>query len=225
MNPYWNTEQIHQNLHIDGQGNCDLLPTYAQLKQDTRVVEHYQSKKGGYYVDIGAHDGLSFSNTYLLDRAYGWTGICVEPLPDVFQQLINNRKNAICVQAAIFNRSELKLDFTTADMFSGIVGYIDCHEEGKTAQTIKVNTLSMTDLLKRCNAPHWIEYLTIDTEGSELEVLQSIDYSNYRFGLIHIEHNYVEPRRSLMRKLLQSQGYVHSREIQWDDEYIWVGGP
>jgi hypothetical protein len=68
--------------------------------------------------------------------------------------------------------------------------------------------------------PSYIEYLSIDTEGSELEVLRGIDWSRYSFGYIGIEHNYIEPRRAEMRQLLEKQGYTHFRENEWDDDYV-----
>ena len=157
-----------------------------------------------------------------MERDYGWTGICVEPLPDKFAQLVKCRPDSICVEKAVFSTSDLVLDFTVADMFSGLVDYIDCHAEGRTANKIKVTTITMDDLLTICNAPKFIEYLSVDTEGTELGVLKSIDHSVYKFGIIHLEHNGVEPRRTDMRKFLESKGYKYVRPNQWDDEYMLI---
>lgn len=198
------------------------MTTYSQLGQDRDVLSHYQFKRNGYFIEVGANDGISFSNTYLLEKDYGWTGICAEPLPEKFTQLFKIRPDSICVEKAVFSTSGLVLDFTVADMFSGLVDFIDCHNEGRTSNRIKVTTITMNDMLKQYQAPSFIEYLSIDTEGTEFEVLKSIDYDAYKFGIIHIEHNNVEPRRSDMRKFLESKGYRYSRENHWDDEYILI---
>jgi|UniRef100_A0A6C0BK02 FkbM family methyltransferase len=194
--------------------------TYSQIGQDREVLEYYHYKRNGYFIEVGAHDGVSYSNTYLLEKNYGWTGICVEPLPDKYALLVKNRPNSMCIDKAAFSQSGLVMDFSVADMFSGLVKYIDCHDEGRCATRIKVTTATLTDILQQCQAPSFIEYLSVDTEGTELEVFKSIDYDKYQFGVIHVEHNGIEPRRTNMRVFLTSKGYQYYRENRWDDEYI-----
>jgi hypothetical protein len=82
-----------------------------------------------------------------------------------------------------------------------------------------VKTLTLTDLLDKAKAPSFIDYLSLDTEGSEFEILRATDFSRYTFGLIDVEHNFVEPRRTEIRNLLLSHGYVYLRENQFDDSY------
>ena len=201
------------------------VPTYAQLNQDRSVLKHYQFMKGGYFAEIGASDGIYFSNTYLLEKNYGWKGICVEPIPQKFEQLVKNRPNSVCFNDAVFSESGREFEFAIAgfDLLSGIVDFIDCHTEAKACQKIKVKTITMDQVLKQAGAPTFIEYLSVDTEGTELEVLKSIDYETYHFGIIHLEHNFVEPRRTEMKTFLESKGYYRSRENQWDDEYMMGG--
>jgi hypothetical protein len=86
---------------------------------------------------------------------------------------------------------------------------------------IKVETITLNDILEQNNAPNFIDYLTLDTEGSELIILNSVNFDKYKFGLIHLEHNYVEPRRTDMKNLLISKGYKYIGENQWDDEYSY----
>jgi len=194
---------------------------HSQLNQDLDVIAFYKGKNNGYFIDIGAYDGISLSNTFLLESKYRWNGICIEALPEEYIKLKRNRPHSICIQKAVFSKSDLEVEFSVADMYSGIVEYIDCHNEGKTDKRIIVSTIRLDDILTQYNAPQFIEYLSIDTEGSELEVLKSIDFTKYTFGIIHIEHNGIEPRRSNMKSLLLSKGYKYSRENQWDDEYIY----
>jgi len=196
------------------------MTSYAQLNQDTSILDYYYYKRNGFFVEVGAYDGISLSNTYLLEKRYGWTGICVEPLPEEFTKLTNNRPESICVNKAAFSTSDLEVDYAVAGMLSGIVEYIDCHKEVWNAPRIKVKTITLNDILKQCHAPHYIEYLSLDTEGTELEILEALDFNLYQFGVIHLEHNGIEPRRNNIRRFLESKGYLYKRENQWDDEYI-----
>ncbi len=84
---------------------------------------------------------------------------------------------------------------------------------------IIVKTISFNDLLEKYKAPLFIDYLSLDTEGSELEILQSVNLQKYTFGLIDVEHNYVEPRRTYIRQLLISNGYDYVRQNKFDDCY------
>jgi FkbM family methyltransferase len=135
-----------------------------------------------------------------------------------------NRPNSICFKEAVYNESDLTVTFDIANnslLASGISDHIDCHksavESNKTS--IQVRTLSLLDVLQKSNAPSFIEYMSLDTEGSEYEILKAFDFSKYTFGWIDVEHNYVEPRRTDIRKLLKKNGYVYIGENAWDDMY------
>ena len=188
------------------------------------VLKFYNNKEGGFFVDIGANDGIEFSNTFLLERKYEWKGICAEPNPEVFKLLVKNRPNSLCCDAAIYSLSYKNLLFDVAnnyDLMSGLSDHLDVHKEyvNRDKKQIIVKTLTLTDLLDKAKAPSFIDYLSLDTEGSEFEILRATDFSRYTFGLIDVEHNFVEPRRTEIRNLLLSHGYVYLRENQFDDSY------
>jgi len=197
--------------------------SYSQIGQDLEVLNFY-NKKDGFFIEIGASDGIFLSNTYLLEKDHNWKGICVEPVPSKFELLCKNRPNSFCCDKAVFNKTNENVMFNiwnTEDLYSGITSNIDCHTH--TLQNnnteIVVNTISLIDLLETYNAPNFIEYLSLDTEGSEFEILRFFDFNKYIFGIIHIEHNSVEPRRTLIRELLIKNNYVYIRENRWDDVY------
>jgi len=106
-------------------------------------------------------------------------------------------------------------------LLSGISGHIDAHKPkvDSSKTSIQVQTISLLDALDRANAPSFIEYISLDTEGSEFEILSTFDFEKYTFGLIDVEHNFIEPRRTDIRNLLLSKGYVYKGENQWDDMY------
>ena len=202
-----------------------MKKSYSQINQDLQVLDFYEEKRGGFFIEIGASDGIEISNTYLLETQYEWKGICVEPIPYRYEKLVVNRPNSKCSDKAVIGVSGLKLSFDIAkdgDGMSGISSYIiDKHRQQIDAnkETIAVETISFNDLLEQFEAPSFIEYLSLDTEGTELDILKSLDFDSYKFGLIDIEHNFMEPKRTEIRNLLISKGYQYVRENYVDDTY------
>lgn len=90
----------------------------------------------------------------------------------------------------------------------------------KKGKKIMVKTITLQDLLNKYNAPKIIQYFSLDTEGTELEILKSVNFSEYIFLYINLEHNFVEPQRSEIKKLLLNNGYLYKGENKWDDDYI-----
>ena len=197
--------------------------SYSQLGQDLEVIKFYNYKSHGFFVDIGASDGIEISNTYILESRFSWRGICCEPIPSKFEKCVKNRKNSICYNDAVYNQSGLEISFDIAnnyDQLSGISEHMrNCSLVYSNSTTIKVKTISLTDVLDNANAPLFIEYMSLDTEGSEFEILKNFNFEKYTFGLIDVEHNYIEPRRSEIKNLLLSKGYIYKGENKWDDMY------
>lgn len=129
---------------------------YGQVDQDLYAFLFFGGKKDGFYVDIGANDGVSFSNTYIFEQ-FGWNGICVEPLPDIFSKLRQNRKCA-CYNVAVAAESGNEINFIRASGVEGLSGLesemTEVHkkrivnEHGKI-ETIGVKTLSFDDLMNK----------------------------------------------------------------------------
>jgi FkbM family methyltransferase len=198
--------------------------SYSQLGQDLEVIKYYNNKENGFFIEIGASDGIQLSNTYLLETKYMWKGICCEPILANYEKLVINRPNSICFKEAVYNQSGLSLTFNIAnisDLLSGIATHIDTHKSTVDANKtiINVQTITLEDLLNKANAPLFIEYMSLDTEGSEFEILKNFNFDKYTFGLIDVEHNGVEPRRTEIKTLLLSKGYLYKGENKWDDMY------
>jgi len=196
----------------------------SQLGQDLEVIKFYNNKLNGFFVEIGASDGLELSNTYLLENQYNWKGICCEPIPSKFEKLVKNRPNSLCYKEAVYNQSGLTVVFDIVnayDLLSGISQDIvnRGHSVYDNKTIVEVQTISLVDVLDNANAPSFIEYMSLDTEGSELEILKNFDFGKYTFGLIDVEHNYNEPKRTEIKNLLLSKGYVYKGENNWDDMY------
>jgi FkbM family methyltransferase len=202
------------------------MESYSQLGQDLNVLQIYNNKKNGFFIEIGASDGIELSNTYLLEKNYNWNGICIEPLPERFNKLHINRPHSICINKAVFNETGKRVEFCIAhnsDLLSGLPEYLGPQHIPtirNNMSIIEVDTITLNDVLKNANAPFHIDYLSLDTEGTELEILKNVDLSIYSFGLIDVEHNYLEPNRTNIRDYLTSNGYVFLRQNQFDDSYI-----
>ncbi len=195
----------------------------SQLGQDLWVLENSGYKKGGFFVEFGATDGVRLSNTFLLETEFDWNGICAEPNPEFFEQLKLNRR-CITASACIAARTGDEVDFILADAFGGISEFAarDQHASRRDAyrrdgRLKRMVTVSLDDFLTSHNAPHEIDYLSIDTEGSEYEILRAFPFDRWRVRLITVEHNNT-PQRELLKDLLEPLGYKRT-EAQWDDWY------
>ena len=195
------------------------MNSYSQLNQDLNVISFFNYIKNMYFIDIGANNGVSLSNTYLLEKKYNWNGICSEPLPKAFEKLCKSR-SVHCDNNAVFLNSGLSLEFSESNFLSGITKYIDKHKHVKNSNQIIVKTITLQDLLIKYNAPNIIHYFSLDTEGTELEILKSVDLTKYIFLYLNLEHNYIEPRRTEMKTLLLNNGYLYKGQNKWDDDYI-----
>lgn len=180
----------------------------SQAGQDYWVFgEVFNERRGGYFLDVGAHDGLTISNTYLLEKRYGWTGLCVEANPSTFRKLAGNRR-AKCLNVCL-DRDEGEVEFALRDVLGGIVDpTLDNRASDMNGSIIRVKTVPLQKLLKEHAAPQVIDYLSIDIEGAEERVLGSFDFTAYRFNCITIER----PSPAL-RALLDRHEYTLIKEI------------
>ncbi len=197
----------------------------SQIKQDLFVLSELNFKKDGFFVEFGATDGVSFSNSFLLEKEFGWNGILAEPGKCWHDDLFRNR-NAFIEKDCVWSETDKELIFNEVEKssLSTIVGFgeDDNHSTSRTkGKKYKVKTISLLNLLEKYNAPQIIDYLSIDTEGSEFTILQNFDFNKYAFRTITVEHNY-SPLRQKIYDLLTSKGYkrVNEQFSLFDDWYI-----
>lgn len=191
----------------------------SQLNADRWVLSLF--RKPGYFVDVGCGDAEKISNSYLLEKS-GWKGICIDAFPRNFK----NRPNSIVVQAVVYSEKDKEMSFIlTRDEpdFSGIRDELDRHKERVLSQIereMTVKTRLLEDILAENNAPSYIEYMNLDIEGAEYEVLRTFPFHKYTFGCLTVEHNYEEPKRTLVTELLENNGYKLAKTVEWDDWFI-----
>jgi FkbM family methyltransferase len=184
---------------------------HGQLFQDLWVLFETGQQSAGYFVEFGAVDGLSHSNTLVLERQFGWRGILAEPNPLMSKVLGENRVASIDTRCVWRTSGELVELFVTPDPeFSTLVGLqqSDQHAatERMTGETHKVRTVSLADLLQEHDAPLVIDYMSVDTEGSEYEILSAFPFGSRTIRLVSIEHNH-RPIELDLDRLMTTHGY------------------
>lgn len=203
-----------------------LKESKSQIRQDLFVLSILEFKENGFYVEFGAADGVRFSNTYLLAKRFGWRGILAEPAKSWHRTLLKNREESTISCLCVWRESGLKIEFSESNTpeLSTISSYKseDFHRESPDgARNYLVETISLTELLGESNAPKQIDYLSIDTEGTELEILEAFDFTQYQISVITCEHNYSD-KRDRVRSLLESKGFkrVFESHSQFDDWFV-----
>jgi len=198
-----------------------IRENYSQLNQDLYVLDHYPN--GGYFVEIGAGHPRYLSNTKLLEEK-GWTGICVDPLLDLDLFKKHNRKAIVDKKAVYVNNSIVDFSHVCSlNEISTLTDYLmieDNHVESRSLNNqIKIECVLLRDLLNHHKSPMFIEYLSIDTEGSELDILKAYDWSRL-FGIITIEHNYRKGYLEDIIELLKPHGYNEYKSVLFDAWFI-----
>jgi hypothetical protein len=199
----------------------------AQLLQDLWVLYETDFRASGFFVEVGASDGIGWSNTLLLERTFDWRGILIEPNPIHRDALPRNRRAKVHF-GCIGPRTGDVVDFwsTAEHELSGIAAYAggDDHAPARRAHVSHpMTTISLNDALEECGAPGQIDYVSLDTEGSELDILSTFDFARYRVRLWTIEHNHTASEAKIDR-LMASHGYVR-RFPAWSQFDAWYALP
>tara|TARA_Y100001936_G_C16008710_1_gene632296 strand:+ start:57 stop:851 length:795 start_codon:yes stop_codon:yes gene_type:complete len=196
----------------------------SQLHQDMWAAEMNSCESDKFYIDMGAHDGEHISNTYLLDKKYNWRGVCVDPYPQNMEP-----RSCIVDKSVLYDKTGEKVTFRnhSESAYSGIEEHIEGSPHDKRTKgspTSTHYTASARDMLSKYDIPVIVDYLNMDVEGAELKILEGMVkdgvFDKHCFRAMSIEHNWVEPNRSQIRKLLESQGYTYYGSESWDDYYV-----
>lgn len=183
-----------------------LSITTADRFQDVFALLFNGGKEAGYFVEFGACDGVFGSNTLTLERYFGWHGILAEPAKIWHDRLGQNRTVHIDKRCVSAKTGEL-LEFHEAT--SPDVSSLNRKHRflGGVSGTYYVPTVSLTDLLADHGAPSFIDFLSVDVEGHEFEVLRTFDFGRYRFGFICVEQHAHDISKNSVAALLETAGY------------------
>ena len=190
----------------------------SQIYQDVCASFIIGEKYDKTFLEFGATDGFHYSNSYMLENNLSWQGVLSEPSSQWHDALKKNRKNSKIISKCIWKESGKKLDFFMSDQgeLSTLKDYIESDKismpgntevRKKSGKTISVETISLNDVIKVYFDNVCPSYISIDTEGSEYEILKSFNLKIYRPKLFTIEHNFTE-NESKIDKHFISHGYV-----------------
>jgi FkbM family methyltransferase len=158
---------------------------HKNVPLDQKLDQLFKSKQSGFFIELGAHDGLTQSNTAFFELTRGWRGVLVEPSPNAFDLCRQRRTNSRCFNAACvepnFGREFVEGDFN-GDVMNSING-----SRLQQAATVRVQARTLESILDEAGAPASIDLLSLDTEGYELPILRGMNLKRYRPRFMLIE--------------------------------------
>ena len=175
----------------------------SQLYQDIFAEFIMQGENKKTFFEFGATDGFELSNSYTLENEFNWTGVLSEPSPQWHEALKQNRPKTKIITDCVWSESEKELNFFISDV--GVLSSLEEFKENdkismpgntkariKAGKTIKVKTISLNDVIIKYFNSVCPSYLSIDTEGSEFEILKNFNFEKHRPKVLTIEHNFTD---------------------------------
>ena len=140
--------------------------------------EIFFNKENGFFIELGAYDGLVQSNTAFFEFSKKWNGILIEPSRERYVDCVNNRPNSKCFNTACSNKNTTQISLD--------------HENGLMSKVVEngdyvCNTVTLETILDECSIDHNIDFLSLDVEGHELEVLDGLNLNKYRPNYMLVE--------------------------------------
>jgi Methyltransferase FkbM domain len=191
--------------------------------------------KKGYFVEAGAYDGENLSNTLLLEYRHGWSGLLVEPNPILYERILSLNRKCSVINAGISTKNtSMVIRFKLAGPLGGIVSHLSrkhlrriksdinrnvswTKQEAGTGEVTQVVCFPLEELLLAAgNRELVVDYFSLDTEGSELSILNAIDFNRVTFGVIGVEHNNYRERRDALSHMMRKRGYIQHKNVSWE---------
>ncbi len=200
-----------------------LEDSRGQFFQDVAALYFSGQKRNGFFVEVGTGDGETHSNTFMLEKQFDWRGILFEP-DRRFHAGIRQLRNAVLETRPVYSSDDRTLQFLEVSRAGELSTLADFKREDgryRTGTAHAVETVTLTTALRLHNAPTDIDYVSIDTEGSELEVLKGFDLDAYNVKFLTIEHNFAPDKKKALADYLRPYGY---REVFSEFSYldIWL---
>jgi hypothetical protein len=191
---------------------------YSQARQDEAVYTFLKKKRNGFFVDLAANDATTLSNTYILERDYGWNGLCIEPNPMYWYNLTHYRPNCKIVAAVVGETRMEQVHFLyQAGDHGGISGEGFDNGPKFKGKSMKEYTIPLLEIFQQFQVPKVIDYLSLDVEGAEEFIMKGFPLDDYQVRLLTIER----PKEAL-RDVLESHGYQQLQRISRWGETLWT---
>ena len=204
----------------------DIIPNnvkfYSQQDEDKYIIQYLLKAKitDGTFLEIGACDGVLYSNSKTLEDHFNFTGILIEPQPLFYSQLVMNRKNCKCYNYAVSNSDDEFIEFIGNNAEGGIVNNTNTDISKYTNWTpYKVKNSKMKDIITKSEFKY-IDFMIIDVEGSELELLHSIDFKFPIFCIIIEAHSNEQTKNKIFGEYLKSNGFTYVERQRGNE--VWI---
>jgi len=206
---------------------------FALNELDKKLLK-YINYPNGFFVELGANDGVNQSNTLHFELYKGWKGVLIEPTPHKFLECCKNRKkenHIFCNACVSFDYKDKFVELIYSNLMTTPKGLetdiikpedhaklgLQWLEEGEKNFTFGALASPLSNLLELADAPKEIDLLSLDVEGAELEVLKGIDHNKHRFTFMLIEtRNF-----SKIDTYLQSFGYLPCDQLS-NHDFLFV---
>ena len=194
---------------------------HGQVLQDCYAQHLLNSKRGGYYLDVAANDAIRYSNTVVLDRFFGWNGICIEPNPVYHEKLLTERTCTVVAAALSDVETDAIFEFRPpeqkGEMDSKVFGHLVKATEAGSSSATHVRTIRLSNLLRTFSSPPIIDFMSLDVEGAEALVMASFPWSTHTVSLLSIERT-----PSDLRKMLMAHHYLELCRLGTNMDTLWV---
>jgi FkbM family methyltransferase len=204
----------------------------SQLYQDLFVLFTLGDKVNGSFLEFGATDGVEYSNSFLLENNFNWKGVLAEPSPQWHENLKINRPNATIIEECIYYETGRSLDFFVSDV--GVLSTLEKHRQSdissmpvmtssrnKNGYNHKVISISLNDVFVKHFNSSPIDYMSVDTEGSELEILENFDFQKFGPKIVTVEHNFTDAQKKLDELFIKNNYLRFFKEhTQFDAWYV-----
>ena len=212
--PSWNFVALYKGNNItDPQLSASWT---SQVGQDQTIVDVFDGNGEGYFVDLASNDAVSLSNTLTLERQFGWRGLCIEANPHYMRGYLH--RTCQLVQAVAGPREDEAVSFKFSNgAYGGVVGDGFDNRGGTEKDSTSLQTVSVAKILRDFNAPHIIDYLSLDIEGAEAWAFQTFPWHTYTFLTLTVER----PKPELI-DMLRRNGYVYLCDHGGFGDQFWV---
>ena len=203
--------------------------SYSQMQQDLFALWASGKKQGGTFVEFGAIDGLVDSNTLMLEESFGWSGLLIEPLPWYEGLLRRNRQRSEVVMGAIdpqYPPAPTRLVLTVAGPVSSLQNYETADEHADTRRRLglplEVQGLNLTDTIRSKLPGRHIDFMSIDVEGAELDILEKFPFAQFDVGAMCVEVNDREQDRRKVIELGRENGFRTAFDTSVSKNDVWL---
>lgn len=189
---------------------------------DKWALHHNECDRGRFYLEIGVHDGKNANNTFVLDKDYGWSGVCVDPF-------MHNMEGRTCRQfnIALGDSNSDNVEFLKLGAHSGldhVSTSVDTNLHAahlaEHGERVKVNMRTPRLLMQQAQVPAVIDYMSLDVEGAEMTILNSYPFEDHCIRAVSVETNNQKGVESDLNALLTSYGYTREGHSGVDEFYV-----